>query len=177
MTRKNVLFICTHNSARSQMAEALMNHFLGDRFKAFSAGTKPSRVHPAAIRVMNEIGISLDGHRSKNIGDFIEAGMEFDLVVTVCDNARENCPNYPWAGRQEHKGFEDPSGAVGGEKEEGEEEKKEDVEEIKEEEMEEEGHGVEPPERVDEGEEVHAAFRRVRDRIRQWIEEEFKDSG
>lgn len=143
MTRKNVLFVCTHNSARSQMAEAMMNHFLGDRFKAYSAGTKPSRVHPMAIRVMNEIGISLDGHRSKSIVDFIEAGMEFDLVVTVCDNARENCPNYPGAGRQEHKGFEDPSGAVGG----------------------------------DEGEEVHAAFRRVRDRIHQWIEEEFKDPG
>ncbi len=103
---KKVLFICTHNSARSQMAEGIMNHFLGERFKAFSAGTHPSEVNPLAIRVMKEIGVDISRHRSKSINDF--KGTLFDIVVTVCDDARENCPFFP--GKHIiHKSFPDPS--------------------------------------------------------------------
>ncbi len=109
MTR--VLFLCTHNSARSQMAEGMLRAWGGDRFEVFSAGTEASVVRPLAIRAMAEIGIDISGHRSKGLSEF--AGQAFDYAVTVCDDAREACPFFPGAARQLHWSFEDPSAATG----------------------------------------------------------------
>ena len=111
MTKKSVLFLCTHNSARSQMAEGMVNHLHGDRYQAYSAGTEPGSVHPLAVKVMAEIGIDISGHRSKHLREF--AGREMDLVVTVCDNAREACPFFPGAKENRHESFPDPSAAGG----------------------------------------------------------------
>jgi arsenate reductase (thioredoxin) len=106
-----VLFVCTHNSARSQMAEAVLRARGGDRFAAFSAGTEPGRVHPLTLRVLHEAGIDASGLRSKSVAEF--AGEAFDLVVTVCDQAREACPVFPGAARMAHWGYDDPSQATG----------------------------------------------------------------
>lgn len=109
-----VLFLCTHNSSRSQMAEGFLQAHGGARFAAFSAGTQPRAVHPLAIRAMSEVGIDISeaaGHSAKGIDAF--AGQTFDLVVTVCDDAAEECPFFPGARRQEHWGFPDPSAATG----------------------------------------------------------------
>ncbi len=108
-----VLFICTHNSARSQMAEAFVNQ-LSKKWQAESAGTEATEVNPYAKRAMEEIGISLEGHRSKSIEEF--RGQEFDLVVTVCDHAKETCPFFPGK-RYMHMGFQDPSEARGSDEE------------------------------------------------------------
>lgn len=102
-----VLFICTHNSARSQMAEGFLRHLYGDRYEAESAGTDPEGVHPLAVEVMREVGIDISTHRSRSVQEFW--GQEFDLVVTVCDHAKETCPFFPGK-RVIHRGFEDPSG-------------------------------------------------------------------
>ena len=110
--KQSVLFICTHNSARSQMAEGLLNHFHGERFMAYSAGTEATRVHPAAIHALADIGIDISRHSSKRIDTF--KGETFDVVVTVCDNAQESCPFFPGK-RVIHKSFRDPSRSVGGE--------------------------------------------------------------
>lgn len=115
MEKKKVLFICTHNSARSQMAEGLMNYLLGDYYSAYSAGTKPTLVNPFAIEVMMEIGIDISNHRSKSVVEF--KGEKFDYVVTVCDTAKENCPFFPGAKEYIHQGFEDPSSFKGSDKE------------------------------------------------------------
>ncbi|MDI6861205.1 MAG: arsenate reductase ArsC [Caldisericia bacterium] len=115
MNKKKVLFICTHNSARSQMAEGIMNSLLNDKFVAFSAGTKPTSVNPYAIKVMEEIGINIKNHRSKSILEF--KGEKFDYVVTVCDSAKENCPFFPGAKEYLHQSFEDPSSFEGSEEE------------------------------------------------------------
>ncbi|MCQ8893616.1 MAG: arsenate reductase ArsC [Methanolinea sp.] len=104
--KRNVLFICTHNSARSQMAEGYLRARFGDRFDAFSAGTTATSVHPLAIAVMKEIGIDISGQRSKQITEF--AGREMDLVVTVCDSARSACSFFPWAKETLHVPFPDP---------------------------------------------------------------------
>jgi len=109
----NVLVLCTHNSARSQMAEGLMNHLHGDRYQAYSAGTEPRSVHPLAVKVLAEIGIDISSHRSKHLREF--AGREMDLVVTVCDHARAACPFFPWAKEILHKEFPDPSEMKGAE--------------------------------------------------------------
>lgn len=114
-SKKQILFICTHNSARSQMAEGMLNHFFGDRFEALSAGIEKTRVRPEAIRVLDEIGIDISHHSSKTATDF--AGRTFDLVVTVCDSAKESCPFFPGAKEYIHKNFPDPSGAEGSEDE------------------------------------------------------------
>jgi len=111
MVKQNVLFLCTHNSARSQIAQGLLNHLSGDRYQAFSAGTEPGTVHPLAVRVMAEIGIDISAHRSKHLREFL--GREMDLVVTVCDNTREACPFFPGAKENKHESFPDPA-AVGG---------------------------------------------------------------
>ncbi|MGB9844129.1 MAG: arsenate reductase ArsC [Caldisericia bacterium] len=113
--KKKILFICTHNSARSQMAEGLMIYFMNDEFSAFSAGTKPTKVNPFAIKVMKEIGIDISNHRSKSVLEF--KGEKFDYVVTVCDSAKENCPFFPGAKEYLHKSFEDPSSFEGSEQE------------------------------------------------------------
>jgi len=114
MTHK-VLFLCTGNSCRSQMAEAIVNARLSDDWRAFSAGTVPSGyVHPKAIQVLDEIGISHEGE-SKSIENFRK--MDFDVVVTVCDDAAENCPVWLGKGERVHLGFPDPARAEGADEE------------------------------------------------------------
>ncbi|HYE64171.1 MAG TPA: arsenate reductase ArsC [Pyrinomonadaceae bacterium] len=108
---KRVLILCTGNSARSQMAEGLLRHHGGDRFEVFSAGTSPSRVRPEAIEAMGEAGIDISAQRSKSVEEF--TGQEFDYVLTVCNNAKENCPVFPGRTRRIHWSFEDPAAASG----------------------------------------------------------------
>jgi arsenate reductase len=112
---KRALFICTHNSARSQMAEGVVNHDLAGRVKAFSAGTEPSAVHPLSIAVMQEIGIDISHHRSKSVDEFAEE--KFDFVITLCDQAAENCPVFFGGAQRLHMGFPDPAAATGSEEE------------------------------------------------------------
>jgi len=109
--KKKVLFICTHNSARSQMAEGLLNALGGDRYEAFSAGTETSDVRPQAVEAMREIGIDISDHYSKGLEPFLDK--ELDVVVTVCDRARESCPYFPGGKEVLHKGFDDPSAGQG----------------------------------------------------------------
>jgi arsenate reductase len=113
--RKKILFICTHNSARSQMAEGYMNAKYGDRYEVFSGGTEATCVHPMAIKVMQEIGIDISGHRSKLIDEHFGKGIE--LVVTVCDSAQKACPFFPGAKEEIHQGFPDPSAFTGSDEE------------------------------------------------------------
>ena len=113
--KKRVLFICTHNAARSQMAEGLLRALYGDRYEAFSAGTEPGRVSTGAIRAMAEIGIDISHHRSKSLTEFLD--QEFDYVVTVCDHAKESCPYFPGGKKIIHQSFEDPSALTGTEEE------------------------------------------------------------
>lgn len=108
---KRVLVLCTGNSARSQMGEALFRLEGGDAYEVFSAGTKPSRVRPEAVTVMREIGIDISGRRSKSVDEF--TGQSFDYIVTVCDNARDNCPVFPASGRRIHWSLEDPAAVEG----------------------------------------------------------------
>lgn len=109
--KKKILFLCTHNSCRSQMAEGLVNHYLGDRFQAFSAGTEATRVNPLAIRVMAELGIDLTAHYSKTLAEF--EGQQFDFVITLCGSANEQCPLFFGGVRRMHIGFDDPSQQCG----------------------------------------------------------------
>lgn len=133
--KKKVLFICTHNSARSQIAEGLLKTLKGEYYDVYSAGTEPSRVHPLAIKIMAELGIDISIHRSKSIENF--RGMEFDYVVTVCDHAKETCPFFPGGKNFLHQGFEDPSTCSGTE------------------------------------EEILTCFRRVREKIKDWVKKTF----
>ncbi|MEJ5331016.1 MAG: arsenate reductase ArsC [Desulfobaccales bacterium] len=110
-----VLFLCTENACRSQMAEGLVNHDLAGEVKAFSAGVRPTRVNPRAIRAMAELGIDISGHYSKSVDDL--AGQTFDLVITVCDAAQEQCPFFPGPTQVIHVGFPDPAKATGSEEE------------------------------------------------------------
>ena len=135
LTRRKILFICTHNSARSHMAEGFVNALYSDRYLAFSAGTEPSTVSPYAVRVMLEIGIDISDHRSKSVDQFID--QDLDYVVTVCDYAKEACPFFPGGRKALHKGFQDPASVAGTD------------------------------------EENLDVFRRVRDEIRDWIENTF----
>jgi phosphinothricin acetyltransferase len=111
MTRERVLFLCTHNSARSQMAEAFLRALAGDRFEAESAGTEATGVNPLAIRAMREVGVDLAGHRSKTLDRFLDE--PWDHVITVCDSANERCPIFPRSVRRLHWSFDDPSRAIG----------------------------------------------------------------
>lgn len=113
MTR--VLFLCVHNSARSQMAEGMLRAWAGDRFEVHSAGNEVSEVRPLAIRAMAEIGIDISGHRSKHLTEY--AGQSFDMAINVCDDAKEACPYFPGGRQQLHWSFDDPSGAQGSEEE------------------------------------------------------------
>lgn len=115
MEKKTVLFICTQNSARSQMAEGLLRSIAGDRFDVFSAGINPFRVNPYAIAAMQKAGIDISGHRSKSIDEF--NGCDIDYAITVCDNAKENCPYFPSAKLLIHHSFEDPAAATGSDEE------------------------------------------------------------
>ena len=132
--KKTVLFICTHNSARSQMAEGLLRAVYNDRYEAHSAGAEPSTVSPYAVKVMKEIGIDIAKQNSKSVEQF--RGMSFEFVVTVCDGTREACSFFPVGKNYLHKGFEDPS-------------------------------------RFSTDMETLAAFRRVRDEIKDWIVKTF----
>jgi arsenate reductase len=110
--KRRVLFLCTGNSARSQIAEGLVNHFLGDRWEAFSAGTHPTGyVHPLAVQAMAELGIDISGQRSKSVEEF--RGQPFDVVITLCDSAAQECPVWLGPGRAVHMGFPDPARADG----------------------------------------------------------------
>ena len=133
--KRRVLFICTHNAARSLMAEGLVRALYGNRYEVFSAGTDTGIVSPFAIKVMAEIGLDISSHYSKSIQEF--SNQSFDYVVTVCDHAKESCPFFPGGKKILHKSFEDPSSLTGTE------------------------------------EEIMAGFRRVRNAIRSWIENEF----
>jgi arsenate reductase len=134
-SKKQALFVCTHNSARSQMAEGLMNSLYGDRYEAHSAGTEPSEVNPQAVFALLELGIDISHHRSKLVDEFLS--QEFDYVITVCDHARETCPVFPGGKEIIHHSFVDPSSIQGKEQE------------------------------------ILAAFRKIRDEIRDWIAKEF----
>jgi arsenate reductase len=112
---KRVLFICTHNSSRSQMAEGLVNHDLAGKVRAFSAGTDPTFVHPLAIAAMRELGIDISRHRSKSLDEVVNE--KFDFVITLCDRAAESCPIFFGGTRRMHMGFPDPSGVTGTEEE------------------------------------------------------------
>ena len=107
MNKKRVLFLCTGNSFRSQMAEGFLRHMAGDKFEVFSAGVKPTQVNPLAIKVMAEVGIDISKHRSKSAMEFI--GQNFDYVITVCDNAQQTCPVFPGYYEKLHWSFADPS--------------------------------------------------------------------
>jgi arsenate reductase len=136
MTEKpRVLFLCTHNSARSQMAEGMLRNLAEGRFEVMSAGTEATHVRRQAIKVMNEIGIDISGQESKTLARYL--GQPFDYVITVCDEANEACPVFPGAKNRLHWSLEDPSRAYGSE------------------------------------EERLAIFRRVRDEIREHIEQQF----
>jgi arsenate reductase len=113
--RARVLFLCTHNSARSQMAEGMLRHLGGERFEVHSAGTEATHVRPLAIRAMDEIGIDISGQESKTLERYLEES--FDYVITVCDDANEACPFFPGAANRLHWFFEDPSRARGSEEE------------------------------------------------------------
>ena len=136
--RARVLFVCTHNSARSQMAEGLLRELAGERFEVMSAGTEATLVRPLAIRAMKEIGIDISGQESQTLEGYL--GEPFDYVITVCDDANEACPFFPGAKKRLHWSFDDPSRAEGSE------------------------------------DERLAIFRRVRDEIRERIEQELVNS-
>ena len=111
MNKQRVLFLCTHNSARSQMAEGFLRSLAGDRFEVASAGTQATRVHPLAIRAMAEVGIDLRAHSSKIVDELVE--QPWDYVITVCDAANEACPVFPRKSSRLPWSFEDPSQATG----------------------------------------------------------------
>ena len=147
--KRKVLFLCTHNSARSQMAEGLLRAMCGDRYEAYSAGVDPTAVDPRAVLAMSEIGIDISGQRSKSSQEFLDT--VFDLAATVCDRARQACPicstnielpaRTPRAREVIHRSFLDPAATKGSEEEE------------------------------------MQAFRRVRDEIKEWISQTFEDDG
>jgi arsenate reductase len=153
---KRVLFVCTHNSARSQMAEGLLNHQHGGHYEAWSAGTTPRGVHPMAVEVMKEIGIDISHHTSKRVEEVAQkigaglpetdpdaegagtlGGMPLNIVVTICDDAKEKCPSVPAREGKIHVGFKDPSASEGTD------------------------------------EEKREAFRRIRDELADWIDAAF----
>ena len=111
MEKLTVLFLCTGNSARSQMAEGYLRHVAGDKYEALSAGVEPKGLNPLAVAAMSEIGIDISMQQSKNAGVFL--GTHISYVITVCDNARERCPIFPGSGKVLHWGFEDPAAVQG----------------------------------------------------------------
>ena len=111
MTKPRVLFLCTHNSARSQMAEAFLRALAGEHFEAASAGTEATRVHPLAIQAMRDAGIDMAGHTSKPLDPLLDK--PWDYVITVCDNANERCPVFPGRTMRIHWDFSDPSRVTG----------------------------------------------------------------
>jgi len=111
--KTRVLFLCTGNSARSQMAEAFLRHYAGDRFEAYSAGLEPKGIHPLTVRVMEEIGVPLTGQYSKDVSEYI-GKLHFGYLITVCANAEERCPTaFPGVGQRLHWAFDDPAAVEG----------------------------------------------------------------
>lgn len=108
-----VIFVCTHNSARSIMAEAVLKARGSERFEVYSAGTEPGEVRPLTLRVLEEAGLPTEGLHSKSVDDFV--GQRFDFVVTVCDSARQSCPAFPGEGERLHWGYDDPTAVEGDE--------------------------------------------------------------
>ena len=115
MMKQKVLILCTGNSCRSQMAEGYLRYFADDRFEVNSAGLDPSVVNPKAIQVMQEDGIDISWHKSKDVSQF--SGQKFDYIITVCNNAKEHCPFFPGEAERIHWSFEDPANATGTEQE------------------------------------------------------------
>ncbi len=113
--KKRVLFLCTGNSCRSQMAEGLLRHFYDDKYEVFSAGLKPTNVNPNSIEVMKEIDIDISTQLSNSVNEFIN--QTFDIIITVCDNAKESCPTFPGKTQRLHWSFCDPAEATGSEDE------------------------------------------------------------
>ena len=110
MDKEKVLFVCIHNSARSQMAEALLNHLAGDRFIAESAGLEPGKLNPLAIEAMKDMGIDIFQKKSQDVFELYKQGRRFNYVITVCDEASsERCPLFPGISKKLHWGFSDPS--------------------------------------------------------------------
>jgi arsenate reductase (thioredoxin) len=115
MMKKKILFLCTGNACRSQLAEALMRHMRGDEFEVYSAGTDPKGVHPLTIEVLRELGIDASAQQSKHIDDLPEK--EFDYIITLCGSAAQNCPVFLGNGVKIHQGFDDPAAAAGSDRE------------------------------------------------------------
>lgn len=113
--KKKILVLCTGNSCRSQMAEGLLREFYGDKYEVFSAGVNPTAVNPNAIKVMGEIGIDISKHTSKSVNEFIN--QNFDIIITVCDNAKESCPIFAGNAERIHWSFFDPAEAKGNDEE------------------------------------------------------------
>ena len=114
MNKMKVLFVCVHNSARSQMAEAFLKQMAGDRFEVESAGLEPGKLNPFTIEVMKEVGIDISQNKTKSVFDFYKQGKQYDYVITVCDESQSGaCPMFPGKGERLHWGFDDPSGFQG----------------------------------------------------------------
>lgn len=114
MNKQRVLFVCVHNSARSQMAEAFLKRMAGDRFEVESAGLEPGKLNPVAVEVMKEAGIDISRNKTKSVFDFYKQGRSYDYVITVCDESQSGaCPVFPGKGERLHWGFDDPSGFQG----------------------------------------------------------------
>ena len=112
--KRKVLFVCIHNSARSQMAEAFLNHICGDQFEAHSAGIEPGKLNPIVVKAMQEIGIDISGNQAKAVFDYFKSGKIFSYVITVCDEASaERCPIFPGVTQRLHWSFPDPSSFQG----------------------------------------------------------------
>jgi len=114
MDKKNVLFVCIHNSARSQMAEAFLNQLCGDEFHAQSAGIEPGKLNPIVVEAMREIGVDISGNKTKSVAEMIASQQSFTYVITVCDEtSAERCPMFPGGATRLHWGFPDPSSFQG----------------------------------------------------------------
>jgi len=114
MEKKRVMFICIHNSGRSQMGEAFLRHLAGDRFEVASAGIESGKLNPLVVKAMEEVGVSMKGHFAKKAQDYVDRGEHFDYVVTVCDESNaERCPMFPGKHVRMHWGFPDPSALPG----------------------------------------------------------------
>jgi arsenate reductase len=108
---KNILVLCTGNSCRSQIAQGYLQHFAGDQARVYSAGVEIHGVNPKAVKIMADDGIDISHHTSNHVDEYIE--ISFDLIITVCDNAKENCPYFPSTAQRFHQNFPDPAKAVG----------------------------------------------------------------
>jgi len=114
MDKKKILFVCVHNSARSQMAEAFLKQMAGNRFEVESTGLEPGKLNPVVVEVMKEVGIDISQNKTKSVFDFYKQGKQYDYVITVCDESQAgSCPVFPGKGQRIHWGFDDPSSFTG----------------------------------------------------------------